>query len=170
MRLVTFDEKGRPDFREARAVGLVDRHNRPDHYAAGYEFAGCAVHVPLDALEVLDEAQIWWPSDAWNAPVIVRQWVTHIRKRGQTVFWGTQDKKNVSRWLRDLSAGIWESNKFRSGHVYNLYDPGETGRNRTSELRLVLRRKVKVMATYDTYEVIESSVQWAGSEQLEEVR
>lgn len=152
----------------AAAEGLRDRHGRLDHYAGGYEFTGCALHLPLGALEIIDEAQQWWPSDAWKAPVAVRQWVTHIRKHGQTVLWGTQDRKNVSRWLRDLSFGIWEASRFRSGHAYTLYDPAVSPRRgvRRHELRVVLRRSAKVMRTYDTYEVIATGVEWGGSDEL----
>jgi len=124
------------------------------------------LNIPDRSLVLIDEAGRWWPSEAWKVPIEVREWITHIRKQRQTVLWGAQDTKQVSRWLRDLSFGIWECKRWRSGHAYALFDADDFFRSRRAkpELRVVLRRSKKVMSAYDTFELVGSSVEWGGSD------
>lgn len=125
------------------------------------------LQVPNDATVLVDEAQGWWPSSAWNAPTEVKMWLSTIRHRGITVWWGTQWVNSVARWLRELSFGIWECEHFKAGHRYTLYDPrviaGKKG-TRTYDARIVLRRSEAVMAMYDTHNDARSSVEWGGAD------
>ena len=147
--------KGRPVYANFDVVG-----------ATRFESWSEILDLPDKALVLIDEAGRWWPSEAWKVPTEVKEWVTNIRKQRQTVLWAAQDQKQVSRWLRDLSFGIWECKRFRSGHAYSLFDASEFFRSRSAkpELRVVLKRSKKVMSAYDTYELVASSVEWGGSE------
>lgn len=129
--------------------------------------------VPNHSTVIIDEAQGWWPSDAWKAPVEVRMWLSTIRHRGITVWWGTQWVAAVARWLRELSFGIWECEQFKAGHRYTLIDPrvinGKRG-TRPFDARIVLRRKQEIMDMYDTHNTARSSVEWGGGDEKDASR
>lgn len=125
------------------------------------------LQAPNDSLVIIDEAQGWWPSNAWNCPTEVKMWLSTIRHRGITVWWGTQWVNSVARWLRELSFGIWECEHFKAGHRYTLYDPRVIGAKkgtRTYDARIVLRRSADIMAMYDTHNDARSSVEWGGAD------
>lgn len=123
--------------------------------------------MPNGSTLLIDEAHGWWPSEAWKAPVDVRMWLSTIRHRDITVWWGTQRVEAVAKWLRDLSFGIWECEFFKAGHRYTLYDPrvigGKKG-SRSFDARIVLRRSQAVMDMYDTKNQSRHSVEWGGSD------
>ena len=151
---------------EARVAGRAVFANFDVVGATRFESWDEIVNLPDRSLVLIDEAGRWWPSESWKVPIEVREWITHIRKQRQTVLWAAQDTKQVSRWLRDLSFGIWECKRWRSGHAYSLFDAGEFFRTRSPkpELRVVLRRSKRVMGAYDTFELVGSSVEWGGSD------
>jgi hypothetical protein len=133
--------------------------------ASGFKGWQFIIRVPAGALVIVDEAHGWWPSQAWNAPVDVRMWISTLRHRGISVFWGTQWVNAVARWLRELSFGIWECEHFKKGHRYTLYDPrliaGKVG-TRPYLSRVILIRKPEIMAMYDTHNIVSSNVEWSG--------
>jgi hypothetical protein len=119
--------------------------------------------APMMAMILIDEAQIWWQSADHAAPTHVAAWVTRIRKRQQTVLWGSQDFSFVGRWLRVLSGGIWECRKVGATHRYTLVDVSQAGKDpkvQKTMARFRVRRKKKVMALYDTMETVSSSREW----------
>jgi hypothetical protein len=121
--------------------------------------------VPNDSMVIIDEAHLWWPSDAWRVPIRHKKWVSTLRHRGITFFWGSQIFEAVAKWLFKLSFGIWECERFKKGHRYTRYDPRRIGGrvgSREFESRIVLVRSKEIQGMYDTFNVASDSVEWGG--------
>jgi hypothetical protein len=121
-------------------------------------------------LVVMDEVHLWFPSEAWRCPVEVTGWLSQLRKHGITMLWASQHDEFVGRRLRRLTFGYWKCVHFRRGHQYTLFDGATFGKAKPERLaRMNVVRKVEVMASYNTREIVDSSVEWgdgAGFEQL----
>lgn len=115
--------------------------------------------VPDGSMVLMDECQIWWPSHLSSAPVEFRAWVTQLRKRRITALWASQDFDFVSRWLRKLSLGVWSCERVRHFHSYSLLDSSVAASRRVNKptlLRFRVKRRKRVMALYDTFELVEA--------------
>ena len=131
------------------------------------------IRVPNRAMVLVDEAHGWWPSSAYRSPVEVNMWISTLRHRGITFFWGTQWVDSVAKWLRALSFGIWECENYKVGHRYTLYHPrkiyGKIG-TREYDARIVVKRKQEVMDLYDTHNDARHSVEWGGEGEVLKTR
>lgn len=113
------------------------------------------------ALVLLDEAQLWWPSSAWNAPAEVKAWCAQVRKRRITFVWSSQHQTHVAKRLLQLTFGVWSAKVLRGIHVYALYEPTEFGKERAkSQARVKYKRTKAVMDSYDTEEVVPPQCDW----------
>lgn len=137
----------------------------PSEYSGDGKGWDQIIQAPPHATIIVDEAHGWWPAQAWNVPIEKKMWITTLRHRKQTFFWGTQWTDAVAKWLRALSFGIWECENFKAGHRYTLYHPrkinGKIG-TRTYDARIFTKRKTDVMAMYDTLNTAAHSTQWGG--------
>lgn len=127
------------------------------------------LRVPDGCLVIFDEVQLWWPSDAWQAPIDVRLWITTLRHRHISAYWASQSVRFVARWLRDLSFGVWECEPFKAGSRYTLFDPAvaeRRGAGREYLSRVVMVRKKSVISSYDSFNTARHSVQWGGDSDL----
>lgn len=129
--------------------------------------------APWQCVIVIDEAQNWWGAQDWNAPIEQREWITRLRKLHVTLIASAQDLDFLARWLRKLAYGVWEGSRFRTGHLYRLFPvavAGKNTKNRKPELQIVLKRSKKIMAMYDTRELVKSSREWGGTDEPETAR
>jgi len=129
--------------------------------------------VPDKSLVLLDEVHLWWPSANWNAPIEIMAWCSQLRKRGLTVLWTSQHWTFVSSRLKFLTFGVWECIRFKRGHQCTLFDgatyrPGrQAGKKDVREKmrRMYLVRKVDVMDSYDTEELVAPVIEWMNDTQ-----
>lgn len=113
------------------------------------------------ALVLIDEAQLWWPSTAWNAPPYVKAWCSQVRKRRQTVVWSSQHQTHVAKRLMQLTFGVWRARIVSGMHVYTLFEPSEFGKESAKhQARVKYKRQAAVMASYDTEEIIQPACDW----------
>lgn len=141
---------------------------------SNFPVKGCtAVHewseilaIPPRSMMLIDEAHLWWPSSSWGAPVEVKAWITQLRHRRITVIWSSQSVTFVARWLRELSAGVYECKKIKRGHQYTLYEShlaGSHNPNRERTARMYFVRSAAVMSMYLSEgedSIVSSSTEW----------
>jgi len=106
---------------------------------------------------IIDEAHLMLPSHLGaKLPMIARQALAHARKQGLDVYWISQHETRVAKVLRDLTSFIVKCEKVGSWHIYRTYDADEYGRADAKSLRWQMtRRKRRIMALYDTAEIID---------------
>jgi len=122
---------------------------------------GSGEHSDGGSLVIVDEAQLWWPSTAWQAPAEVRAWLAQLRKLGVTMFWTSQHISHPGKRLVQLSFGVWTCNRLRQVHEYRLYAPGDVGRRGAVSLATMrVRRTDRLMAAYDTWETVSPACTW----------
>lgn len=113
------------------------------------------------ALVLLDEAQLWWPSSAWQAPPDVKAWCAQLRKRRITMVWSSQHQTHVAKRLLQLTFGVWTARIVAGTHIYTCFAPDDVGKaNAKHTARLKFRRSKDVMASYDTEEVVVPACTW----------
>jgi Zonular occludens toxin (Zot) len=123
--------------------------------------------VPEGSVVLMDEAHLWFPSEAWRCPVDVMAWLSQLRKRGITMLWASQHEEFVGRRLRRLTFGYWRCRNYRAGHQYTLFDAEGFGTAKEKRLaRMYVKRKAEVMAAYDTKEIVGASVEWGDGRDL----
>jgi hypothetical protein len=150
----TWDSSGRPGHRFVRVTNWTQIRSIPDK-----------------SIVLIDEAHIWWGSNDYKAPPEQRQWITQLRKHKITCIWASQDISFVARWLRLLSFGVWIGARWRTGHIYKLYQVAQIGAGgkatSKSELTVTLRRARKIMKLYDTFQTVDSSIEWGGVDEVQ---
>jgi len=119
--------------------------------------------APRGALVLIDEFQLLWPSTTGHkAPMPVKAWLSQVRHLDQTIIWASQSEKDVGRFVRDRSRGIWLAKAARAVHTYKLFDPDCIHRRDARADSIVqLRRRPEVMAAYDTRELVTTVADWA---------
>lgn len=119
--------------------------------------------APDGALVLLDEFHEWWSSRDWDAPAEAMAWFGQLRKRGISCYYATQDLDDVARFVRRRTLGEWSAARFRSGHKYTLFQGrwvGSRAVKRKSASTVVLKRRRRVEASYDTRGLVRSAREW----------
>lgn len=128
---------------------------------------------PDNSLILLSEVHLWWPRDAYRAPIEVAAFFSQLRKRGMTVVWDSQHETFVSTRLIKLTFGIWACKRYKVGHQYTLFDGiSYTGpvAKRERLARIYVKRTKEVMAAYDTTEIVGQAVEWGDGAGYEGLR
>ena len=118
--------------------------------------------LPWGAVICLDEGHLWWASYDWRVSGGLEKWVSQIRKNGHSFYFTSQDWAFVSMRLRRLVQTLWEGQGILGGHLYCSFTPGgfeQFQAKRTKSLRVArmyIRRKRRIMHSYNTAEVVES--------------
>lgn len=119
---------------------------------------------------LMDEVHLWFPSEAWKAPVEITALLSQLRKLKVTMLWASQHEAHVGKRLIRLSFAFWKCEHFRRGHRYTLFDSVGYGTAKQERLaRMNVVRKQDVMASYDTYEIVQSSVEWGDGQGFEDL-
>lgn len=113
---------------------------------------------------VMDEVHLWFPSHAWRCPDEVTGLLSQLRKLKVTMLWASQHEAHVGKKLIRLSFAFWKCEHYKRGHRYTLYDAVGFGTAKQEKLaRMNVLRKSAVMASYDTHEIVQTSVEWGDS-------
>ena len=83
---------------------------------------------------------------------------------------GYQHEEFLGRRLRRLTFAYWKCVRYRQGHQFTLYDAQSFGKAKPERLaRMNHVRKPEVMASYNTREIIDSSVEWGDGQGFEKL-